>query len=86
MLRSVRALAVAVVISACACGIAKTAPIAPLVVQTQPGNFTQVYYYHRHYWRGSYPYRYYWGWHPCLNYWWTWSCGGGWWYASPILR
>jgi hypothetical protein len=86
MFRSARALAVAAVISAAAYA-ANAAPIAPLgVVQTQPGNLTQVHYYHRHYWRGSYRYRYYSGWQPCLEYWWTWACGGGWWYPSPVWR
>jgi hypothetical protein len=89
MFGSARAFAVAVVISATACGIANTTPIAPLVasVQTRPNNITQVQWYgyhHRHYWFphrywGTYPYRYYWGWHPCLKYWWSWPCGGGWW-------
>jgi hypothetical protein len=86
MLRSARVLAVAALISATLCGISNAAPIAPLVVQTQLSDFTQVHYYHRHSWPGSYPYRYYPGWHPCLNYWWTWACGGGWWYPSPVLR
>jgi len=92
MFRSARALAVAAVICATACGIPNAARLAPLVgaVQTQPNNITQVQwygYYDRYYWYphryypywGSYPYRYYWGWHPCLKYWWSWPCGGGWW-------
>ena len=84
MVRSARVLAVAALISATPSGIAITGPIAPLgAFQTQ---VTQVHWYHRHYWRGSYPYRYYSGWHPCLDYWWTWACGGGWWYPRPILR
>jgi len=86
MLRSVRALAVAALIFPTLCGITNAAAVAPLgVAQTQTNNFTQAHYYHRHYWRDSYP-RYYSGWHPCLDYWWTWVCGGGWWYPSPVLR
>jgi hypothetical protein len=87
MLRFARALVVAALISATPRGIAYTAPIAPLgALQTQSSNFTRVHWYHRHYWRGSYPYYYYSGWRPCLDYWWTWACGGGWWYPRPIFR
>ncbi len=76
MKRTVRTLAIAMVVCAAAYGTSHAAPIAPLTgIYTQSNKFTQV-YWHRHYWGWhrrywwhrryywGYPRPYYWGWRP----------------------